>query len=222
MPKVEKMSLFINHCVIETIRPVFYDGCRQYCSIDIDYTGGMYMNLQPNKVGTYIAALRKAKGMTQADLAERLNLSFQAVSKWERGECLPDAGILLELADVLNTTADSLLRGGETTLSFRGKISVENIIKGIEYLFELPRLIGKDNTIYQGMIEGINRKMNLDWHEDLKGRDERWSIELFSAEVIIQELKHGKYVDISEVNRLFTLEKWRNSIIQYSNSYGIK
>lgn len=43
------------------------------------------MNLQPNKVGTYIAALRKAKGMTQADLAERLNLSFQAVSKWERG-----------------------------------------------------------------------------------------------------------------------------------------
>lgn len=180
------------------------------------------MNLQPNKVGTYIAALRKAKGMTQADLAERLNLSFQAVSKWERGECLPDAGILLELADVLNTTADSLLRGGETTLSFRGKISVENIIKGIEYLFELPRLIGKDNTIYQGMIEGINRKMNLDWHEDLKGRDERWSIELFSAEVIIQELKHGKYVDISEVNRLFTLEKWRNSIIQYSNSYGIK
>ena len=41
-------------------------------------------------VGKQIASLRKAKGLTQNQLGERLNISFQAVSKWERGEALPD------------------------------------------------------------------------------------------------------------------------------------
>ena len=84
-----------------------------------------------------------------------------------------------------------------------------------------PRLVGKNNTLYQGMIEGINRRMNLDWEEDLKGREERWCVELFAAEVIIQELKQGKYLDVAEVNWLFTLEKWRESVLRYARDYGI-
>ena len=87
---------------------------------------------------------------------------------------------------------------------------------------EIPKLIGTDNTIYQGMIEGIDRKMNLDFPEDVKGMEERWVIELFGAEVIIQELKHRKYADISEVNRLFTIDKWRNIVLKYLNAYGIR
>ena len=74
----------------------------------------------------------------------------------------------------------------------------------------------------QGMIEGINRKMNLDFPEDVKGMEERWVIELFGAEVIIQELKYGKYADISEVNRFFTVEKWRNIVLKYLNACGIR
>ena len=76
---------------------------------------------------------------------------------------------------------------------------------------EIPKLIGTDNTIYQGMIEGIDRKMNLDFPEDVKGMEERWVIELFGAEVIIQEL-----------NRLFTIDKWRNIVLKYLNAYGIR
>ena len=180
------------------------------------------LSSQHEKIGAYISTLRKAQGMTQNELGERLQISYQAISKWERGECLPDTGLLLELAEILNTTVDSLLRGGEVTLAFNGKISAENILKGIGYLFEMPRLIGKSNTIYQGMIEGINQKMNLDWEADLAGREERWVIELFATEVIIQELKHGKYVDISEINRLFTIDKWRDTAIKYATSFGIK
>lgn len=180
------------------------------------------MTLQPAKIGEYIAALRKKEGMTQAELGQRLQISCQAVSKWERGESLPDTGILLMLADVLHTTADSLLRGGEVTLTFTGKLSVEDVMKGVGYFFQLPRLIGKNNTLYQGMIAGIEQKMNLDWEEDLKNRDETWAIELFTAEIIIQELKHGRYVDLPEVNRLFTVDKWRDSVIQYAHAYGIR
>lgn len=57
-------------------------------------------------VGKQIASLRKAKGLTQNQLGERLNISFQAVSKWERGEALPDISILVDLANILETTTD--------------------------------------------------------------------------------------------------------------------
>lgn len=180
----------------------------------------MPVNLE--KAGQYISERRKEKEMTQSELGERLGISGQAISKWERGEGLPDTSLLLELAEILDTTADSLLRGGETMLAFCGKTDAGSILRGIEAFFGLPRLIGKDNTLYQGMIEGINRRMNLDWEEDLRGREERWCIELFAAEILIQDMKRGKYVDLGEVRRLFTMEKWRDSVIRYAHSYGIR
>ena len=61
------------------------------------------------KIGHYIQHLRKSAGMTQKELADKLHISFQAVSKWENGDSLPDTAILLDLCDVLNTTADKLL-----------------------------------------------------------------------------------------------------------------
>ena len=68
------------------------------------------------KIGQYIQNLRKAAGLTQKELAEKLNLSFQAVSKWENGDSLPDTGVLLDLCDILNTTADKLLNGGKVSV----------------------------------------------------------------------------------------------------------
>ena len=63
-------------------------------------------------IGQYIQSLRKQKHLSQKDLAEKLGISFQAVSKWEIGENLPDASILLELADILETTTDKILNAG--------------------------------------------------------------------------------------------------------------
>ena len=64
------------------------------------------------KVGERIAALRRKENMTQADLADKLGISFQAVSSWERGATMPDISKLLELSRVLGTSVDALL-GGE-------------------------------------------------------------------------------------------------------------
>lgn len=55
--------------------------------------------------------LRKAHQYTQSDLAEKLGVSYQAVSKWERGENLPDVYTLLNLADIYGITVDEILRG---------------------------------------------------------------------------------------------------------------
>ena len=59
------------------------------------------------KIGAYIASLRKAVGLTQAGLGERLGVTGQAVSGWERGEFLPDTGILQDLALILDTSVVS-------------------------------------------------------------------------------------------------------------------
>ena len=62
-------------------------------------------------IGSNLIAARKAKGFTQEQLAERLGVSFQAVTAWERDAYLPEAGKLAALASALNISADLLLRG---------------------------------------------------------------------------------------------------------------
>lgn len=66
-------------------------------------------------LGTKIAENRKLKHMTQEDLAVRLNVSPQAVSKWENDLSIPDLPILIELADIFNMSLDHLIREKETT-----------------------------------------------------------------------------------------------------------
>ena len=61
-------------------------------------------------IGRKIKELRKQNGMTQEDLAERLHVSFQAVSKWETGNAAPDLSQIVPLADLFGVTTDALLR----------------------------------------------------------------------------------------------------------------
>ena len=59
--------------------------------------------------GQRFSRLRKAKGFTQDDIANKVNVSSQAVSKWENDINMPDVGILLNLGDILGVTTDELL-----------------------------------------------------------------------------------------------------------------
>ena len=63
------------------------------------------------KTGKFIAELRKEKGLTQMQLAERLGITDKAVSKWERGIAMPDSSIMIELCNILGITVNELLRG---------------------------------------------------------------------------------------------------------------
>ncbi len=62
-----------------------------------------------HQIGANISAYRKREGWTQAQLAEKLNYSDKAVSKWERGESVPDVLILANLAELLGITVNDLL-----------------------------------------------------------------------------------------------------------------
>lgn len=62
-------------------------------------------------IGKFIAARRKEKNLTQAQLAEKLNITDRAVSKWERGKSMPDSSVMLELCHILGITVNELLSG---------------------------------------------------------------------------------------------------------------
>lgn len=73
------------------------------------------------KIGKYIAEKRKALGLTQKQLTEKLNMSDKSVSKWERGICLPDVSIYMELCSILRISINEFLAGED--------IGAENVIE---------------------------------------------------------------------------------------------
>ena len=79
--------------------------------------------------GKFIASCRKEKGLTQAQLAEKLNITDRAVSKWETGKCMPDSSIMLELCNILDVTVNELLSGERIEMNnYEEKVS-ENLIE---------------------------------------------------------------------------------------------
>ena len=164
------------------------------------------------KVGQYIQHLRKSAGMTQKELAEKLNVSFQAVSKWENGDALPDIGILLDVCDALNTTADKLLNGGSFAGRERRLMRLEEVVTGFRYMEEIDRLFGENCTFFTGMIEGINEKMNIDLLAYLKDPQTR---EVLYAEVLIQGILSGRTVELDEIEANFQSRKIVKTIRRY-------
>ena len=71
--------------------------------------------MDQKKIGKYIADKRKTLGLTQLQLAEKLNMSDKSVSKWERGVCLPDVSVYTKLCDTLGISLNEFLAGEDLT-----------------------------------------------------------------------------------------------------------
>lgn len=147
------------------------------------------------KIGSYIKNQRIIKNLTQKDLADKLHISFQAVSKWELGETLPDTSILLDLASILDTSVDLILNGGVFMNNERKQISVKDIIMGFEHLKDVKRCFGEESLFYKGMINGINKEMNFDYEDGIKNYPD-----IMYTEVILQAIiNENKTVNMDEV-----------------------
>ena len=169
------------------------------------------------KTGRLIAELRKRYGMTQAELGEKLSVSPQAVSKWEIGQSFPDTCLLVDLASALFTSVDFLLRGDEESRYAR-TVKAEDVARGVECLAEAGRLMGTDNTIWQGMAEGVKAKMNTDL-EELLSTD--YLREAAVSEIICQNLMDGAYVSPEEIRRTLKHEHWITMLLTRCERYGI-
>ncbi len=95
--------------------------------------------MNPDKIGNFIYKLRTEKGLSQYQLADKIPITRQAVSKWERGRTIPDSSTLIRLSEIFDVTINELLQGERIS-----EDSIENLQK---------------TTL--GIIDDNNRKTNI-------------------------------------------------------------
>ena len=81
------------------------------------------------KVGKFISEKRKEAKLTQSELAEKLNITDRAISKWENGKSMPDSGIIPELCKILNITITDLFSGRVVDMKEYDKKSEELLLE---------------------------------------------------------------------------------------------
>ena len=81
------------------------------------------------KIGKFIGEQRKMHNLTQSELSEKLGITDRAISKWERGICLPDAGLMLDLCKILEISVNELLSGEKIPMENNTEIMEKNLIE---------------------------------------------------------------------------------------------
>lgn len=105
--------------------------------------------MEQKSIGTFLSALRRASGMTQRQIAQKLNVSDKAVSRWERDECAPDLSLIPVLAEIYGVTSDEILRGEKRTVQTeqtqyeakKAEKQVAWLLKQTEHKFSVRSLI---------------------------------------------------------------------------------
>ena len=91
------------------------------------------------KIGKFIAECRKKQELTQKQLAEKLNVTDRAVSKWENGRAMPDSSIMLSLCDVLKISVNDLLCGEVVSMDKYNKELEKRLLETIKQKEEADR-----------------------------------------------------------------------------------
>ena len=154
------------------------------------------MNLDMKQIGTYIQLRRKLAGLTQAQLGERLLVTAQSVSNWERGLLLPDTATLPDLAVILQTSVDAILAGGDCPPRFRRRITVERIREAIGCIQRLREILGTDHFFYRTMVDALDARMN----SSIESAFQRESaMDAYICEALLYCIEQGDYVDRDDV-----------------------
>lgn len=89
--------------------------------------------MNQEKIGKFIAKVRKEKKLTQKQLAEKLGITDRAISKWENGKSMPDLSLLKPLCDIFDITINELLSGEYIEEEKKKEKLEENIVNAINY-----------------------------------------------------------------------------------------
>ena len=85
--------------------------------------------MNQEKIGKFIARVRKEKNMTQQELAKKLNITDRAISHWENGRSMPDAGIMLDLCKLLDINVNELLSAKKIIKESYNEQAEENLLE---------------------------------------------------------------------------------------------
>ena len=126
--------MIFSHILLKLV----YERYIQFLKKSIAIYKRMERNMDKKTIGQFIAILRKANGMTQKQLAEKLNVTDKTVSRWERDESAPDLMLIPVIADIFQITSDELLRGERKKVEnvAVSPIEKEKTERSIEYILD--------------------------------------------------------------------------------------
>lgn len=177
------------------------------------------MNLDLKQVGMFIQMCRKNLGLTQNDISEKLGVTPQAVSNWERGESMPDVSLLPDLACALRCSVDAILSGGSGCGGYRRHITVAQMKEALNTINRLGDLLGRDHFIYRCIIDALNTRMNTTI--ELSFSDPH-IFEVFTIEFLMECVRQGDYVDPRDVVAHLADCRARDGMMNLLKKYGIK
>ena len=177
------------------------------------------MNLNLDEIGQFIQACRKDGSMTQAELSERLGVTAQAVSNWERGETLPDVSVLPDLAAALHCSVDAILSGGSGCGGYRRYITVAQMRGALTCIQQLGELLGQDHFIYQCVIDALDARMNTTIE---RAFSDPHIFEVFVGEFLLECVRRGDHVDPRDVTAHLQPCRSREYILRVLREKGIR
>lgn len=175
------------------------------------------MHLDLQAIGATIRVRRTEAALTQAELAERLHVSAQSVSHWERGESLPDVSLLPDLACILGCSVDMLL-GGHSG-AFRRRITVGSMRQALLCLRQMQELFGADHFMYRTMVDALDQRMNSSIEAAFASEN---ALDAYVCEALLACIEQGDYVDAHDVRRHISNEKARAFTLQRMQALGLK
>ena len=104
------------------------------------------------KIGKFIAECRKKNNLTQMQLAEKLNITDRAISKWKNGKGMPDSSIMLDLCNELKISVNELLCGELIEMNNYNEVAEK-------MLLEMAQYVPKYSQVYFAMHSGTTRYM---------------------------------------------------------------
>ena len=177
------------------------------------------MDLNAKLMGSFLQTERKRMGLTQSELSEKLNVSPQAVSNWERGETFPDISLLPDLADALRCSVDSILSGGKGCGGFRRHITVAQMQEALSALDRIGELLGRDHFVYQCIIDALNTRMNTAIEASFS---DPHIFDVFTVEFLLACIGSGDYVDPRDVEAHLPPCGARDFLIKTMQEKGIR
>jgi len=178
------------------------------------------MNLDYQKIGNYIREKRQYADLTQAELSERLGVSAQSVSNWERGESLPDISLLPDLACILDCSVDTLLGGGKTYGKYRRRMSVSQAREAMDCLQRMSELMGRDHFMYRTMIDALDKQMNSTIELAFSKSN---VMDAYICEILIGCVRDGNdYVDLDDIRKNILSDTPQKHTLQILKNLGIK
>lgn len=177
------------------------------------------MTLDMKSIGTYIQLRRKLAGLTQAQLGERLHVSAQSVSNWERGLLLPDTATLPDLAEILGTTVDAILAGGDCPPRFHRRMTVERIHEAIVCIQRLREILGGNHFFYRTMVDALDARMNSSIETAFQREG---AMDAYICEALLYCVEQGDYVDRDDVRSHITNERAVSAVLARLDALGMK